>query len=167
MGQYLGSFTKICKCDKWQDTSCFPFQKLITTVQIPLCFRRHLDQKKNSCFVRNNAYKVVGMDLIAAHAMEHSSLNLHNGNTQNTGLSSVDTTLQSKQTGQHSTKATCNEDPSLSGDTVKIRQQLLTMWKSLLPPFSVYSLILNCPQFGSCKFLQNVTVYQSTQQHIL
>jgi len=60
-----------------------------------LCFGRYLD-KKNSCFVRNNVYKVVDMDLIAAHAMEHSRLNLHNGNTQTTGLSSVDTTMQSK-----------------------------------------------------------------------
>lgn len=96
MGQYLGSFTNICKRDNWQDTSCFPFQKLITTVQMPLCFVRNLDKKKKSCFVSNNTHKVVGMDLIAAHAMEHSRLNLHNGNTQTTGLSSVDTTLKLK-----------------------------------------------------------------------
>jgi len=51
---------------------------------------------KKKLFVRNSAYKVVGMDLIAKHAMEHSRLNLLNGNTQTTGLSSVDTTLQSK-----------------------------------------------------------------------
>jgi len=31
-------------------------------------------RKKESCFVRNNAYRVVGMDLTAAHAMEHSRL---------------------------------------------------------------------------------------------
>jgi len=48
MGQYLGSFTNICKCDNWQDTSCFPFQKLITTVKMPLCFGRHLDKKKKA-----------------------------------------------------------------------------------------------------------------------
>jgi len=53
-------------------------------------------RQKKSCFVRNNADKVVGMDLITAHTMEHSRLNLHNESTQTTGLSSVDTTSNLK-----------------------------------------------------------------------
>lgn len=49
MGQNLGSLTNICICGKWQDTSCIPFQKLITTVHTPLRFGRHLEKKKLLC----------------------------------------------------------------------------------------------------------------------
>ena len=49
-------------------------------------------QKKKSCFVRNNAQRAVGMGLITAHMTEQLRLNLHNGNTQTTGLASIDTT---------------------------------------------------------------------------
>ena len=44
----------------------------------------------------NHVYKVVGMALIANRVMDHSRLNLHNGNTQTAELSLVYTTLQSK-----------------------------------------------------------------------
>jgi hypothetical protein len=63
------------------------------------------------------------MTVITKHAMGHLSLNLHNSKTQKTGLSSVDTTLLSKQRGQLGRKATRNEDTKQLLDDLKDKRR--------------------------------------------